>query len=152
MTNTQKGGAPWELGKAATRMVQALVAGDVSEIEQAMSDYAAALGSQATSSMAAIAAPLMTGILDLRAAIAKLDDRLDKSDARADRSDRARLDRNTQFQTDMDTRLDVVVSGQDRIEQTLAMRRHAVDDRLDNHEGRIARIEQHLGLAGDGNP
>jgi len=145
MTDKQVGGAPWELGKAATRMVQALVAGDVQEIEQAMSDYAAALGSQATSSMAAIAAPLMAGIVDLRTAIAKIDTRLD-------RSDHARLTRNAQFQGELDMRLDVHGATLDRIEQSLAARRAAIDERLDNHEGRIARIEQHLGLAGDGNP
>lgn len=143
MTDKQTGGAAWELGQAATRMVQAMVLGDAAEMEAAMSDYAAALGSQATSSMAAIAAPLMTAIAEVRGAIAKLDDRMDKSD-------RARLTRNAQFQDDMDTRLDVHGAALDRIEQGLVIRRQAIDERLDNHETRIARLEQHLGLGGDG--
>ncbi len=145
MTDKQIGGAPWELGQAATRMVQALVAGDIAEIEQAMSDYAAALGSQATSSMAAIAAPLMIAIVEVRGAIAALDTHLGNSD-------QARLNRNTQFQTDMDTRLDTHSAALDRIEQSVIIRRQAIDERLDAHEGRIARIEQHLGLDGDGAP
>ena len=135
MTDEQQGGAGRELGNAVTRMVQAIVHGDAVEAELAMSDYAAALGSAATSSMAAIAAPLMAGIIAL--------------DKRIEQGDRARLERNSHFQHDMDTRFDVVVAGQDRIEQGMVARRQAVDEQLDDHEARITRIEQHLGLAGD---
>lgn len=73
-----KGGAQWELGRAATRMVDALSDNDPDRVKAAMSDFAAALGSQATSSMAAIAQVLINKFENL--------------DKRLDSKDRADLD------------------------------------------------------------
>lgn len=83
MTSDTTGGAGWELGQAAERMAAALASGDTDAIKRAMSDHAAALGSQATSAMAGIAASLLAGQERVIA-------RLDTKDA-ADITHRARL-------------------------------------------------------------
>jgi len=84
MTDTE-GGAQWELGRAATRMVDALAANDREALRLAMSDHAAALGTQATSSMAAMVQIVLNRMdahdrrdLDYRAGFRQhLDDRFD---------------------------------------------------------------------------
>ena len=82
---TDEGGVAWELGRAATRMVDALASGDSDALKVAMSDHAAALGSQATASMATMVQLVLTRLdaherrdLDYRAGFRQhLDDRFD---------------------------------------------------------------------------
>lgn len=100
-----KGGAQWELGRAATRMVEAFASGDPEKTKAAMSDYAAALGSQATSSMAAIAQVLISKFEDL--------------DRRLDGKDRAELDWRVELRTQIESMTDTYSREVDNILATL---------------------------------
>ena len=75
------GGTEWEQKRAVERMVIAMREGDADGMALALADYAAALGTRVTSSLGAIAAPLVEEIhgmrldrsADARAADHKLD-------------------------------------------------------------------------------
>lgn len=72
-----EGGTAWEQGEAVSRMVTAMQHGDADVMAQAMADYAASLGTRVTSSMSAIAGPLldeMRGMRQDRAIDAKIAD------------------------------------------------------------------------------
>ena len=53
------GGVAWEQGRAVSRMVAAMRAGDYAAMALAMGDYASALGTRVTSNLAKIAAPVL---------------------------------------------------------------------------------------------
>lgn len=63
----QEGGHEAELGRASTRMADAITAGDAAALRGAASDHAAALGSQATAMAASIAKPVYGKLAEIMA-------------------------------------------------------------------------------------
>lgn len=70
MTTAQRdGGADWELGRAATKLVAALHSGDADAIGLALSDHAAAVGSKSTQMIAGLITPILAGQAEQKTAL-----------------------------------------------------------------------------------
>ena len=142
MTNTSEtqpsGGAAWELGRASERMAHAVLSGDAAEIQRAMSDHAAALGTQATAAMASIAAALLTG--------------QDKILTRLDSKERIDLDYRVRLQTQLDTRFDAFGVEVDRLSALPGEVRAELRTFLgtmDDLAGDIAELRQQMTAVGE---
>ena len=142
MTNTSEtqpsGGAAWELGRASERMAHAVLSGDAAEIQRAMSDHAAALGTQATAAMASIAAALLTG--------------QDKILTRLDSKERIDLDYRVRLQTQLDTRFDAFGVEVDRLSALPGEVRAELRTFLgtmDDLAGELAELRQQMTTVGE---
>lgn len=94
---SQEGGSEWELSEAIKLMGEAQASGDPEQIATAMRRHAEALTNSTNTTMI----PTLRNVLEtvVRTEIGKLSTRIDNSD-------KARLARNTQFQLELNTRLD----------------------------------------------
>jgi hypothetical protein len=136
-TNAPRGGVNWELSEAERLMWEARTK------EQrilAMRRHSEAIRNMMQAEIVPSFEKALSTILDRK--LERLEEWLNNSDT-------ARVQRNVELQEQIDARFDAFGDELRDIKVTIGARLDRKRERLDNHERRIARLEQHLGLDGD---